>query len=74
MFGVGSGSSNVDYRGMRMCCDLCRDGASRQFGYVGFETAEDAGAAKNFLDRTFMGASRLSIEVNFGSQVAFQFC
>ena len=38
------------------------DGRSRQFGFVGFRSHEDALRALEYFDRSFMGATRLSVE------------
>jgi hypothetical protein len=40
-----------------------RDGTSRQLAFVGFRSVEDATAAKDYFDHTFMDASRISVEV-----------
>jgi hypothetical protein len=53
-----------------MCCScacVCdRDGISRQLAFVGFRSVEDATSAKNYFDRTFLDASRISVEVRAG--------
>lgn len=41
----------------------CRDGASRQFGFVGFRSAEEAADALKYFNRTFMDTSRIAVEV-----------
>ena len=38
------------------------DGRSRQFGFVGLRSHEDALRALEYFDRSFMGAARLSVE------------
>jgi len=38
------------------------DGRSRQFGFVGFRSHEDALRALEYFDRSFMGAAKLSVE------------
>ena len=43
--------------------DSCRDGTSRQFGFVGFRSAEEATDARNYFNRTFIDTSRISISV-----------
>lgn len=47
-----------------------KDGASRQFGFVGFRSAEEAADALKYFNRTFIDTSRISVEVaeKFGSQ------
>lgn len=40
-----------------------QDGSSRRFGFVGFKSDEDAQAAKNYFDRTYIGTSRISVQV-----------
>ena len=44
-------------------CLACRDGASRQFGFVGFRSAEEAADALKYFNRTFIDTSRISVEV-----------
>lgn len=41
-----------------------RDGRTRQFGFVGFRTAEEAQEAVKYFHRTFFDTSRLTCEVN----------
>ena len=48
----------------RQLCLVCRDGASRQFGFVGFRSAEEATAALKYFNRTFIDTSRISVEVH----------
>ncbi len=40
----------------------CRDGQSRQFGFVGFRSVAEAQAAVKYFNRSFMGAQRLTVE------------
>ncbi len=40
----------------------CRDGTSRQFGFIGFRTVQEAQAAMQYLNKTFMGAQRIYVE------------
>lgn len=42
---------------------LCRDGQSRQIGFVGFRTAEQAEEAIKYFNRSFVGALKISVEV-----------
>lgn len=74
VLGLGGSFMGYDVCNTRMCYDLRRDGSSRQFGFVGFEAAEDADTAKRFLNKTFMGASRIVVEVSSCMKVGFQFC
>lgn len=41
----------------------CRDGVSRQMGFVGYRTPEEAAAARKYFDRSYMDACRLTVEV-----------
>ena len=43
-------------------CIFRRDGTSRQFGFVGYKTAEEAEAAIKYFNRTFMDTSRITVE------------
>jgi RNA recognition motif-containing protein len=45
-----------------VCLALCRDGQSRQFGFVGFRSVAEAQAAVKYFNRSFMGAQRLTVE------------
>ena len=49
---------------------LRRDGASRQFGFIGFRSAEEAADALKYFNRTFIDTSRIVVEAS----VVFQFC
>lgn len=40
------------------------EGKFRRFGFVGFESAEQAFEAQAYFDKTFMGTSRLHVEVS----------
>lgn len=44
-------------------CLLRRDGASRQFGFIGFRSAEEAADALKYFNRTFIDTSRIVVEV-----------
>lgn len=46
-----------------------KDGRSRQFGFVGFRTEDEANSAAKYFDRTYFDNSRLSCEVS-----SFPFC
>lgn len=39
------------------------DGTSRRFGFVGFKTDEEALAAKEWFDKTFVDSTRISVNV-----------
>ncbi|KAF8758741.1 RNA recognition motif [Rhizoctonia solani] len=39
------------------------DGKSRRFAFLGFKTNEEAIAARKYFDRTYIGGSRISVEV-----------
>ena len=40
-----------------------RDGTSRRFGFVGYKTEQEANAAKEWFDRTFLDSSRISVTI-----------
>ena len=40
-----------------------RDGKSRQFGFIGYRTSEEAQEALQYFDRTFLDTSRIQVEV-----------
>ena len=42
------------------------DGHSRQFGFVGFKSAEDAQAALDYFNNSYLDTSRLNIQVSCG--------
>lgn len=42
-----------------------KDGKFRRFAFVGFETDDNAQKARESLHDTFMGASRLTVEVTY---------
>lgn len=42
---------------------LCRDGTSRQFGFVGFRSEDEANSALKYFNRTFMDTARITVEV-----------
>lgn len=39
------------------------DGTSRRFGFVGFKTDKEATVAKDWFDRTFIGSSRINVNL-----------
>ena len=39
------------------------DGASRRFGFVGFKSEEEAQRAQKWFDRTFIGMTRINVQV-----------
>ncbi|CAE6484494.1 unnamed protein product [Rhizoctonia solani] len=39
------------------------DGKSRRFAFLGYKTNEEAVAAKKYFDRTYIGGSRISVEI-----------
>lgn len=43
---------------------LRRDGASRQFGFIGFRLAEEAADALKYFNRTFIDTSRIVVEAS----------
>lgn len=44
---------------------MCRDGKSRQFGFVGFRTEEEAEEARKFFNKSFLDTCRIVCEVCF---------
>lgn len=46
-----------------MIVTLNRDGKSRQFGFVGFRTEQEAEEAMKYFDKSFMDSSRIICEV-----------
>lgn len=40
-----------------------KDGAFRQFAFVGYKTEEEAQAAKEYFDNTFVNTSRIQVSV-----------
>ncbi|KAF8624322.1 hypothetical protein AX15_005951 [Amanita polypyramis BW_CC] len=40
-----------------------RDGTSRRFGFIGYKTEQEAEAAKNWFDHTFLDSSRISVTI-----------
>ncbi|KAK9825631.1 hypothetical protein WJX81_001303 [Elliptochloris bilobata] len=40
----------------------CKDGTSRQFGFVGFRSVEEAEHAVKYFNRTFIGTARIAVE------------
>ena len=51
------GNEVTDVRVMRT-----KDGKARQFGFVGFRSAEAAERARGFFDRSYIDTSRISLE------------
>ncbi|KAH7098273.1 RNA-binding domain-containing protein [Auriculariales sp. MPI-PUGE-AT-0066] len=47
-----------------------QDGTSRRFGFIGFKSDAEAAAAKDYFDRSFIGTSRLSVQVVQGTKDA----
>ena len=43
--------------------DVYRDGRSRQFGFVGFQTVDQAGEAIHYFDKSYIDTSRLQVKV-----------
>eukprot|EP00884_Botryococcus_braunii_P005166 jgi/Botrbrau1/14650/Bobra.0108s0011.1 len=43
-----------------------RDGTSRQFGFVGYKTAEEAEEAVRYFDKTFIGTQRIEVSIAEG--------
>lgn len=41
-----------------------RDGKFRHFGFIGFKTEKDAQEAQKFFNKTFIGASKVSVELS----------
>lgn len=48
---------------------LRRDGASRQFGFIGFRSAEEAADALKYFNRTFIDTCRIVVEASSVSQL-----
>jgi len=42
---------------------LKQDGTSRRFGFVGFKTDQEANAARDWFDRTFIDSTRINVTV-----------
>ena len=42
-------------------CQLCRDGRSRCFGFVGFKDKQQAADARQYFDKSCMGSCRLEV-------------
>jgi hypothetical protein len=42
---------------------LKQDGTSRRFGFVGFKTNQEANAARDWFDRTFIDSTRVNVMV-----------
>lgn len=42
---------------------LKQDGTSRRFGFVGFKTDQEAAAAREWFDRTFIDSTRINVMV-----------
>ena len=41
-----------------------KDGKFRHFGFVGFKTEEEAQKAQKYFNGTFIGASKVSVEIS----------
>lgn len=54
----GPGGTLTDVRVARK-----RDGTARCFGFVGYKTEAEAEAAQRWFNKTFVGSSRISVEV-----------
>ena len=39
------------------------DGASRRFGFIGFKSEDEAQRAQKWFDRTFIGMTKISVQV-----------
>lgn len=57
------------HRAQLNSCLLCRDGASRQFGFIGFRSAEEAADALKYFNRTFIDTSRIVVEASDVAQL-----
>ena len=42
---------------------LKQDGTSRRFGFIGYKTEQEAYAAKEWFDRTFLDSTRINVNV-----------
>ncbi|KAG2051106.1 RNA-binding domain-containing protein [Suillus hirtellus] len=49
---------------------LKQDGTSRRFGFVGFKTDQEASAARDWFDRTFIDSTRINVTVITGAKDA----
>ncbi|KAG1873347.1 hypothetical protein C8R48DRAFT_753415 [Suillus tomentosus] len=49
---------------------LKQDGTSRRFGFVGFKTDQEASAARDWFDRTFIDSTRINVTVVTGAKDA----
>ncbi|KAG2133823.1 uncharacterized protein EDB93DRAFT_1173636 [Suillus bovinus] len=47
-----------------------QDGTSRRFGFVGFKTDQEANAARDWFDRTFIDSTRINVVVVAGAKNA----
>ncbi|KAF8654742.1 hypothetical protein AX16_003397 [Volvariella volvacea WC 439] len=47
-----------------------RDGTSRRFGFVGYKTEQQAAAAREYFDKTFIDSARISVTVVDGAKDA----
>ena len=50
---------------------LKSDGTSRRFGFVGYKTEQEALAAKEWFDRTFLDSTRINVNIVEVCQAAF---
>jgi len=44
-------------------CAFCSDGKSRQFGFIGFRSAQEAQQAIKYFNNTYLGTSLIIVEV-----------
>ncbi|KAG7085951.1 hypothetical protein E1B28_003479 [Marasmius oreades] len=47
-----------------------QDGSSRRFGFVGYKTEQEAQAAREWFDKTFVGSTRIRVDVVEGAKDA----
>ncbi|KAF9261016.1 RNA-binding domain-containing protein [Marasmius fiardii PR-910] len=47
-----------------------RDGTSRRFGFVGYKTEQEAQATREWFDKTFIGSTRIRVDVVEGAKDA----
>ncbi|KAL3715478.1 hypothetical protein ACJRO7_007242 [Eucalyptus globulus] len=56
-------SSSSSYVWFCACLDMCRDGKSRQFAFIGFRTEEEAQEAIKYFNRSYINTYRISCEI-----------